>query len=189
MPVCSTSLWNSTSTNLAGSTGNRGSTATLLYNPTSSAFDIYGNLFVADTVNSRIQYFPRGEHFSTVSSLIHRCISCSGSTTGTTIAGITSSAGASYSQLNSPTAIFLDGSNPMFILDSSNCRILRWQIGEPMGFPVAGDHGCGSSLTQIDTSYAMFIDQQMNIYISEYANHRVTLWSPSNLTAGVLVRI
>ena len=58
-----------------------------------------------------------------------------------------------------------------------------------MGFPVAGDHGCGSSLTQIDTSYAMFIDQQMNIYISEYANHRVTLWSPANLTAGILVRI
>ena len=64
MPVCSTSVWNQTSTNLAGSTGNRGSTAILMYNPTSSAFDIYGNLFVADTVNARIQYFARGDHFS-----------------------------------------------------------------------------------------------------------------------------
>jgi hypothetical protein len=49
---------------LAGSTGNRGSTAILMYNPTSSGFDIYGNLFVADTVNARIQYFVRGDRHS-----------------------------------------------------------------------------------------------------------------------------
>ena len=127
--------------------------------------------------------------FSHFHSIVQCCTHCSGSITGTTVAGITSSAGGSYSQLNNPSAIVVDSSNRMYILDTSNCRILRWQVGEPLGFPVAGDHGCGSTLDRIDTSYAMFIDPQFNIYISEYANHRVTLWSSSNVTAGTLVNL
>ena len=42
--------------------------------------------------------------------------------TGTTIAGVSGSGGASYSQLNDPTAIYVDASNEMFILDTTNYR-------------------------------------------------------------------
>ena len=107
--------------------------------------------------------------------------------TATTIAGITSSAGSSYSQLNNPTFMYVDSNGIMYILDYSNCRVLRWTPGDPMGFSVAGDHGCGSTLDKIDGSYSMFIDSQYNIYISEYVNHRVTLWTPRNTSAGTLV--
>lgn len=75
----------------------------------------------------------------------------------------------------------------MYILDTSNCRVLRWSPGDPMGFPVAGNSGCGAAMNQIHTSYSMFIDSQYNIYISEYANHRVTLWSARNTSYGNLV--
>ena len=75
----------------------------------------------------------------------------------------------------------------MYILDNSNYRILKWKLGEPLGYVVAGGHGSGSGLTQISTSYAMFVDNQFNIFVSDYANSRVTKWSPSNTTAGVLV--
>lgn len=75
----------------------------------------------------------------------------------------------------------------MYILDSSNCRVLQWTPGDPMGFPVAGDNGCGGSLTQLDVSYSMFVDSQYNMYISESSNHRVTLWTAANTTAGTLV--
>ena len=111
-----------------------------------------------------------------------------GSMTATTVAGITLSGGGSYSQLNNPSAVYVDTSNQMFILDTSNCRVLRWLMGEPMGFPVAGDQGCGSALTQITTSYAMFVDQATNIYVSEFSNHRVTFWSANNRSFGALVR-
>ena len=75
----------------------------------------------------------------------------------------------------------------MFILDSANCRVVRWTNGDPISFLVAGSGSCGSSLTQIDLSYGMFIDQQLNIYISEYNNHRVTLWTPADSSYGILV--
>ena len=102
------------------------------------------------------------------------------------IAG-TGTAGSSYSQLNNPSAIYIDANRVMYILDTSNYRVLRWRIGEPLGYVVAGGHSAGSSLTQITTSYAMFVDSQYNIYISEYGNHRVTMWLSTNTTAGILV--
>ena len=77
----------------------------------------------------------------------------------------------------------------MYILDTSNYRVLQWQFGEPFGYVVAGGNGAGSALTQITTSYAMFVDSQSNIYVSEYSNHRVTLWLSTNTTSGTLVRI
>lgn len=60
MAVCSTAVWNQTFTILAGSTGNAGSSATLLSSPYNSYIDAYGNTYVADYTNHRIQYFPRG---------------------------------------------------------------------------------------------------------------------------------
>ena len=60
-------------------------------------------------------------------------------------------------------------------------------MGEPIGYTVAGERGCGSALDRFDGSFAMFIDQQLNIYISDYYNHRITLWTPANTTSSTLV--
>ena len=60
-PVCVTAQWNQTFTVIAGTPGTRGSTATLLNDPTAATFDTHGNLYVADTINDRIQFFPRGQ--------------------------------------------------------------------------------------------------------------------------------
>ena len=59
-PVCPTAVWNQTFTSLAGTSGSAGSSASLLYNPGDLNFDAYLNLYVADTTNHRIQFFPRG---------------------------------------------------------------------------------------------------------------------------------
>lgn len=106
---------------------------------------------------------------------------------GRTVAGITSSSGSSLSQLSSPTSIYVDPNGIQYILDWTNCRVMRWVEGEPMGNVVAGGNGCGGSLTQIHYSYGMFVDNQSNIYISDRQYHRVVQWSPTNLTSGVLV--
>lgn len=167
--ICSTSIWNGTGTIVSGITSSRGSTGTLLNYPYDVGVDGYQNVYVVDTYNHRIQYFARG------------------STTGTTVAGNSGAAGSGYSELNYPAAIRIDGNRGMYILDSSNCRVLKWQLGDPLGYVIAGGYGCSSQLNQISTSYAMFLDSQTNIYISDNANHRVTLWLSNNFTSGILV--
>lgn len=110
-----------------------------------------------------------------------------GSNVGTTIAGVTSSWGGARSLLYYPHAIDVTESGTMFILDTYNYRVLRWQAGEPLGFLVAGGNGNGGGFNQIGLSYALFVDQQLNVFISDNAYHRVTRWSSSNTTSGVLV--
>lgn len=60
VPVCTTAIWNQTFTTLVGSQGTIGSTATLLYNPSSIAFDGYGYMYIADISNHRIQRYTPG---------------------------------------------------------------------------------------------------------------------------------
>ena len=76
----------------------------------------------------------------------------------------------------------------MFILDSAYCRVLTWQVGDPLGTVVVNGRGCSSTFTTIGQSYGMFVDSQLNIYVSENSNHRVTQWFNGNNTAGTLVR-
>ena len=77
----------------------------------------------------------------------------------------------------------------MFILDSSNYRVLKWQLGDQLGSIVVNGRGAGSTLDKIGISYAMCFDNLNNIYISENGNHRVTKWALSNNTVGQLVNI
>ena len=107
---------------------------------------------------------------------------------GTTVAGVTSSAGSTRSQLYNPYGIYVTPNGTMFILDTTNYRILRWPINEPMGTVVAAGQGNGAGFNQIGVSYSMFVDDRFNIFISENSNHRITRWSIDNVTAGVLVR-
>ena len=103
------------------------------------------------------------------------------------MAGVTSSWGSTRSQLYNPYGIHVTGNATMFILDTSNSRVLRWEAGEPLGIVVAGGQGAGSAFNQLGTSYSMFVDSRYNIYISESSNHRITRWSVDNSSAGVLV--
>lgn len=104
---------------------------------------------------------------------------------GTTIAGFTTTGGSSFSELNNPTAITLMYNAVLYIYDSWNYRVLRWTIGDPLGFIVAGGRGAGTTLDKVSVGYGLHIDAQLNVYVSEYDNHRVTMWS--NSTVGYLV--
>ncbi len=92
---------------VAGSpTGASGTSSTLLKGPRGVTMDPMGNVYVADTNNNRIQFFPAGE------------------TNGTTIAGsATGLAGSSATLLNSPLALTLDAQFNLFVSDSNNYRV------------------------------------------------------------------
>ncbi|CAF4109536.1 unnamed protein product [Rotaria magnacalcarata] len=170
--VCPTAYWNSTFTIVAGSTAAASTALNRLNSPTDITFDGYGNMYVVDTANHRIQLFPPGS---------------TSSTSAVNVAGFTTTGGSGLSEFNTPSSMAVDDNGTMYILDTNNFRVVKWIRGQPLGFTVAGGRGTGTTLDKIGTSYAIYLDDQSNIYISEYANHRVTKWFNGNLTAGIRI--
>lgn len=173
---------------MAGSTSNPGSTSATLRYPNDVYVDSSQHIFVADSANHRIQRFAPGEKHVHNLCNIHRdfLYSVQGSTVGTTIAG-TGISGGSLSELNFPTAVFVDSSRSMYIADGFNNRVLKWDIGTPMGVVVAGIGGPKTTLDTIASSYAIYVDAGSNLYVSECGNNRVTRWIKGNTTGGELV--
>lgn len=167
--LCPTAVWNPAFTQIAGGTSFAGSASHLFSSPYDVTVDVYGNVYVADFNNNRIQRFPPG------------------SNTGSTIAGFTLGSGVSRSELYNPSAIIVDSLQQMYIADSFNYRVFRWQIGEPMGTVIAGGRGLGSTLDRLARCYGLFLDPLSNIYVSDYGNNRVTRWFNGNTTTGILV--
>lgn len=58
--VCATAQWNTTFTIIGGTTAVSGTTASLLSSPSDVFVDGYGNTYVADYSNHRIQQFSPG---------------------------------------------------------------------------------------------------------------------------------
>ncbi|CAM4829686.1 unnamed protein product [Rotaria magnacalcarata] len=100
----------STWTLMAGTpNGQSGSISTMLNFPTDFAFDSSGNLYIADTNNDRVQLF------------------LSGKLNGTTIDGLTSQSGSTAVLLNVPRSITLDSALNLYVVDSGNSRIQKFQ--------------------------------------------------------------
>ena len=103
--VLGASIW----TLLVGSgSGSSGSSSTLLNGPCGVILDPLGNIYVADTANSRIQFFLAGQ------------------TNGTTIAGVTGVSGSTDLLLSGPYAVTLDSDNNLYVADTSNHRIQKF---------------------------------------------------------------
>ena len=100
----------STWTLIAGNAnGQSGSTSTTLNSPADLTFDYMGNLYVADNGNNRVQLF------------------LSGSLYGITIAGITNVAASAPNTLNGPQSVTLDSSLNLYVVDSGNNRVQKFQ--------------------------------------------------------------
>lgn len=99
-----------------------------------------------------------------------------GSVTGTTVPNLT---------LSQPSMVHVDNNMGIFILDTSNYRVLKWL--NTVVTVVAGGRGNGGSLTQIGVSHGMVIDANFNIYVAEASNARVTLWTAGNTNSSQVV--
>jgi hypothetical protein len=139
-----------TQTTTVAGTGCSGFLLNMLYVPQGIFVDNNFNLYVADTGNSRIQFFY------------------SGRPNATTVAG---NGAPGTISLSAPTDVLLDADGYLFIVDNGNCRIVG---SGPNGFRcVVGCSGWGSSANQLAAPQSMAFDTYGNIFVSDTFNSRI----------------
>ena len=92
---------------VAGIPGRPGNSAAQLYSPEGLTRDTYGNLYVTDGGNHRIQMF------------------CPGAVYGITIAG-TGKMGNASNELNLPRAVAFDSDMNLYVTDTYNYRVQKF---------------------------------------------------------------
>lgn len=160
--------WNTTAVTVAGGNGN-GSGANQLSNSyLGIVVDSYGNLYVSDGGNHRVQKWAPGASF------------------GETVAG-GNGQGSAANQLYNPGGIFLDAAGNLYIADQSNNRVQKWAPGAGSGTTVAGGNGFGGALNQLEYPSCVSVDASGNVYVLDgWDNARVIKWAPG-ATEGVVV--
>ncbi len=114
-----------------------------------------GNLFIAEYgFTDRIQVFsPQGEYLNHWGSF-----------------------GEAEDQFQRPMAIAFDGTDKLYIADSSNHSIKVYTIDGKFSHAF-GTHG--SMPGELEFPYDLAIDQEGDIYTIEFSNHRIQKWSPN----------
>ena len=137
-------------TTIAG-IGDPDSTSNALNEPRGIFVNLDFDLYVADSANHRVQLFHQGQR------------------SGITVAG---HYGRLHIILRYPTSVFLDGNSHLFIVDSSNSRIIRIS---------AGEFQCVVGCVNVDeaapnllgTPTVAAFDSVGNIFVADRANRRV----------------
>ncbi|CAF1496326.1 unnamed protein product, partial [Didymodactylos carnosus] len=164
--ICTNGSWATSGSVI--NTGGSGTGSTQLSGPFDVFIDSNQNIYVADSNNQRVQQWQSGQ------------------TNGSTIAGVTSQSGNGFNQFNSPTSVFVDINDNLYVADLNNYRVQRWASNSVVGTTVAGGNGQGPALTQLGTTYSIYVDTNDSVYVSELGNHRVTKWA-SGASSGVVV--
>ncbi len=145
---------------LIGTVGHdKGSEAGEFLFPTYLAVDPQGNLYVTDTLNSRVQMFDAdGKYLKTVGSR-----------------------GSAWGMFDKPKGVALDSFGNLYVVDSgwSNVQIFN-QKGDVLLF--FGGRGPLPGMLKNPTDIT--IDKQNRIYVADYLNHRVEVYQLVNTTAA-----
>ncbi|CAF1017879.1 unnamed protein product [Adineta steineri] len=114
------------------------------------------------------------------------CESPSWSTTGVTVAGGLTS-GSALNQLQIPLDLFVDKQDAIYIADSLNHRIVKWDQGAREGRLIIGGAGAGNESHQFHYITAMFIDKEGSIYVGDNHNHRIQKWKKDSTRGETII--
>jgi hypothetical protein len=136
---------------IVAGTGIQGSVPNQLSNPVGIFVDVNLDLYVADCGNDRVQLFQSEQ------------------SNGITVAG--SQSPNPTISLRCPTGIVLDAQKYLFIVDSSNHRIVG---SGPNGFRcLVGCYGQGSESNQLSYPSSLSFDRSGNMFVADQSNHRI----------------
>jgi sugar lactone lactonase YvrE len=152
---------------VAGGQGS-GYNATQLNSPKEVCVDLNGNVYVADSINYRIQYFSNG------SSIGH---TIAGNGTNRTMSGYMFGLG-------------IDLNNNVYSSEYNLARVIKWSPNSTNGTQVAGTGVQGTDPDQLSTPTAFYIDPKTaTLYIPNQTSHCVTKWlagsSSGTAVAGI----
>jgi len=147
----------------AGYSGDGGAaTSTELNWPAGVAVDSAGNIYIADSYNSRIRKVDTSGNISTVA--------------GNGIQGYNSSSVATSAELNQPYGVAVDSTGNIYIADANNHRIRKVDTSGNIstvagnGTPgYSGDNGLAIS-AELSAPIAVTLDSAGNIYFAEQGN-------------------
>jgi len=141
-------------------------TSACLNFPTDVAFDITGNMYIADQYNDRIRKISSSGTITTVA--------------GTGSAGYSGDGGsATQAQLNGPAGVETDSLGNLYIADSENFRVrivdTDGNITTVAGSGDSGYTGDGGPATEavLDYIYDLAVDSTGSIYFPEPSNQRI----------------
>ncbi len=152
-------------------------TVSALNNPKGVAFDIFGNMYIADSLNHRIRRITTAGTISTFA--------------GTGAAGYSGDGGpATAAMLNQPGAMAFDSTGNMIIADSQNRRIRKIHASSGIITTIAGTGTEGYSGDGGLAIYAMLhravdlaIDTSGNIYFADSVDNRIRkIWTGGIIT-------
>jgi sugar lactone lactonase YvrE len=146
--------------------------------PAGLAFDLEGNLYIADRENHRVRKVDTKGYISTFAGIGE--------------AGFSGDEGpAVKARLNLPSGVVVDKKGNLYISDRSNDRIRvvdkKGVIRTYAGSGVAGFQGdAGPALkAQLDKPFGIALDETENLYIADRNNNRVRKVSPDGIITTV----
>ena len=167
---------------LSGFSGDGGpARSAQLSSPQGLALDASGNLYIADTQNSRIRKVTPAGVISTFA--------------GTGQFGYAGDGGpATVARLNSPSDVAVDGGGNVFVADTSNGRIRKITPAgtistvagvAAVGPPASGGDGGPATSARLNQPRGIAIDGSGNIFIAEGSGHRVRKINPAGVISTV----
>ncbi|CAF1573228.1 unnamed protein product, partial [Adineta steineri] len=124
----------------------------------SLAMDKNGFLYVSDYMKNEVIRWKMGEYNKEI-----------------VVAG-GNGQGDQFNQLNSPTFIFVDEDQSVYVSDLYNYRVIKWRKDAKEGTIVAGGNGQGENLNQLFYAEGVVVDDLGQIYVAESGNHRIMRW-------------
>ena len=133
--------------------GTKGSEPGMLDGPTGIAFDANDDLYVVDSLNSRVQVFTKSGDFLR--------------TWG--------SAGDSEGEFNRPWGITIDREGAVYVADWGNHRVQKFGPDGEYLMTFGSRNGSGSSLSH---PAGVAVDSDGDVYVTDWGNRRVQIYEP-----------
>ncbi len=130
--------------------GGTGTSANTLSHPAQLALDGSGNLYVVDTGNQRVLYYPAGSTTPT------RVYGQSGSFTS-------NAAGTGANSFENPQSIALDPGGNLYVGDGTHQRVLYFPAGSTTATAVYGQ----------GVNFGITLDARGNLYVADYYRNRI----------------